>query len=93
MTIVIPRLGPGSRALSAVLRGLGMDAETMALPTRKTLEIGRKYTSGKECVPMAITLGLLVERIENEPDPNRHFAFVMPGGRGPCRFGNYNHLH
>ncbi len=93
MTIVIPRLGPGSRALSAVLRGLGMDAETMALPTRKTLEIGRKYTSGKECVPMTITLGLLVERVENEPDPNRHFAFVMPGGRGPCRFGNYNHLH
>ena len=92
-TIIIPRLGPGSRTLAATLRGLGMHAEAMAVPTRKTLSIGRKYTSGKECVPMTLTLGLLIEKLQNEPDKNKKFTFLMPGGRGPCRFGNYNHLH
>ncbi len=92
-TILIPRLGPGARALAAGLRGLGYNAEALALPTRKTLGIGRKYTSGKECVPMTITLGALIERVTEDPDANKSFAFLMPGGRGPCRFGNYNLLH
>ncbi|MBQ4359011.1 MAG: CoA activase [Proteobacteria bacterium] len=92
-TIIIPRLGPGSRTLAAALRGLGFDAEAMKIPTRETLALGRKYTSGKECVPMTLTLGLLLERVANEPDKDRKFTFLMPTGRGPCRFGNYNHLH
>lgn len=92
-TIIIPRLGPGARTLAAGLRGLGYKAEAMAVPTRKTLAIGRKYTSGKECVPMTITLGSLIERVTEDPDAKREFAFLMPAGRGPCRFGNYNLLH
>lgn len=92
-TILIPRLGPAARGLAAALRGSGFKAEALSIPTRKTLDIGRKYTSGKECVPMTLTLGLLLERLENEPDPTRRFTFLMPLGRGPCRFGNYNHLH
>ncbi len=91
--IIIPRLGPGARTLAAALRGLGYQAEAMHVPTRETLAIGRKYTSGKECVPMVITLGSLIERVTKDPDPTRKFCFLMPAGRGPCRFGNYNHLH
>ncbi len=91
--IIIPRLGPGARTLAAALRGLGYKAEAAKVPTRETLAIGRKYTSGKECVPMTITLGTLIERVTQDPNPNQKFCFLMPGGRGPCRFGNYNHLH
>lgn len=92
-TIIIPRLGPASRTLAACLRGIGYDAEALDLATRETLSIGRKYTSGKECVPMTLTLGLLIERVLKDPDTSKHFCFLMPGGRGPCRFGNYNQLH
>lgn len=92
-TIIIPRLGPGARTLAAGLRGLGFKAEAMKIPTRKTLELGRKYTSGKECVPMTLTMGTLLERVYNDPNPDSQFCFLMPTGRGPCRFGNYNHLH
>lgn len=89
--IIIPRLGPGARTLAAALRGLGYRAEALKVPTRETLNIGRKYTSGKECVPMTITTGSLVERVMQDPD--KHFTFLMPGGRGPCRFGSYQLLH
>ncbi|MCL2326591.1 MAG: acyl-CoA dehydratase activase-related protein, partial [Proteobacteria bacterium] len=92
-TIIVPRLGPGSRALAATLRGLGYNAESMPIPTQETLAIGRKYTSGKECVPMTLTAGTLMERVSRKGDENKKFAFLMPIGRGPCRFGNYNHLH
>jgi predicted nucleotide-binding protein (sugar kinase/HSP70/actin superfamily) len=62
-------------------------------PTHETLAIGRKYTSGKECLPVTVTAGLLVQRILKDPNPERKFTFLMPIGRGPCRFGNYCHLH
>jgi predicted nucleotide-binding protein (sugar kinase/HSP70/actin superfamily) len=89
--VLIPRMGPGAEALAACLRGLEVPAEALPLPDRETLRIGRRYTSGKECVPMCITLGSLLQRVQAEPDGE--FAFFMPTGCGPCRFGAYNVLH
>ncbi len=91
--MLLPRMGPGAEVVAATLRGEGMAAECLPLPTQAMLRIGRRHTSGKECIPMAITAGSLLERLEREPDPARRFAFVMPGANGPCRFGAYNMLH
>lgn len=89
--VLIPRMGPGARALAAVLRGYGINAEALPVPDHEALELGRKYTSGKECVPMCITLGSLLQRVQHDQSSN--FTFFMPTGRGPCRFGVYNNLH
>ncbi|MDX9721876.1 MAG: acyl-CoA dehydratase activase-related protein [Myxococcota bacterium] len=91
-TVLIPRLGPGARALAAGLRGVGIPAESLPLPDRESLALGRRYTSGKECVPLCLTLGSLLQRVQSA-DESQHFAFLMPTGRGPCRFGAYNLLH
>ena len=91
--VLIPRMGPGAEALAAVLRGIGVDAEALPMPTRDTLRLGRRYTSGKECVPMTITLGSLLERLEHETGTDDRFCFFMPTAAGPCRFGVYNLLH
>jgi predicted nucleotide-binding protein (sugar kinase/HSP70/actin superfamily) len=40
---------------------------------------------------MTITVGTLLERIQQEP--RRAFTFFMPGSNGPCRFGMYRQLH
>lgn len=92
-TVLIPRLGPGAEVLASVLNGLGMRAESLPLPDREAMHIGRRYTSGKECVPMCITLGSLVQRLEREGAAGTRFAFLMPRTAGPCRFGVYNLLH
>ncbi len=89
--ISIPPMGVGSPVLAAILRADGLRAEVLPLPDRETLRRGRKYTSGKECVPMSITLGSILQRIEQDPD--ERFAFFMPTADGPCRFGVYNLLH
>ncbi|MBI2892507.1 MAG: CoA activase [Deltaproteobacteria bacterium] len=91
--VIIPRMGPGAEALAACLQGLGVRAETLPMPTTDTVRLGRRYTSGKECVPMTITLGSLLERIERERGGDDQFVFFMPTARGPCRFGVYNLLH
>ena len=91
--ILVPRMGPEAEAVAAALRGAGARAETLPTPTRETLRIGRRHTSGKECLPMTVTLGSLLERIERPEALGDRFAFLMPGSDGPCRFGAYKGLH
>jgi predicted CoA-substrate-specific enzyme activase len=91
--VLIPRMGPGAEVLAAGLRGLGMKAEALPMPDRETVRIGRRHTSGKECVPMCITLGSLLQRIERDRESDERFSFFMPTANGPCRFGMYNWLH
>jgi predicted CoA-substrate-specific enzyme activase len=91
-TILIPRMGPTDAAV-ACLQGLGLSAEALPMPDRETVRLGRRHTSGKECVPMCLTLGLLLQRLARARETNERFAFFMPNAPGPCRFGVYNLLH
>jgi len=91
--VLIPRMGPGAEALAACLRGIGVPAEALPLTDRDALRIGRRHTSGKECVPMTLTLGSLLARLEGERETATNFSFLMPNSAGPCRFGVYNMLH
>jgi len=86
-------MGPEAEAAAAALRGLGLPAEVLPLPTRDTLRQGRRHTSGKECLPMTVTLGSLLDRLERERGSQERFLFLMPGSCGPCRLGAYRDLH
>jgi predicted nucleotide-binding protein (sugar kinase/HSP70/actin superfamily) len=91
--LLIPPMGVASYVTSAALRGEGFRCETLPLPDREALALGRRHTSGKECVPMTITLGSILQRLEREKGSDEQFAFMMPTADGPCRFGVYNLLH
>jgi predicted nucleotide-binding protein (sugar kinase/HSP70/actin superfamily) len=77
-------------AIAAAFEYCGIAAEVLPESTSETVDIGKKYVSGKECYPCAVTTGDMVKKIM-EPgfDPDRS-AFFMPSGSGPCRFGQYN---
>jgi len=91
-TLLLPYLTDASRAVEAMLRGLGVTVESLGVPDRDALEMGRRHTSGKECVPLQLTLGRVLQRIQQDPDPTRRFVVLMPKTTGPCRFGLYNLL-
>lgn len=91
--LLIPSMGPGANIIASSMRGVKIKAEALKIPTRETLHYGRRHTSGKECVPLTITLGAIIERLKNEKDPNQKFTSLIPTTEGPCRFGVYNHLH
>jgi activator of 2-hydroxyglutaryl-CoA dehydratase/predicted nucleotide-binding protein (sugar kinase/HSP70/actin superfamily) len=91
--VLIPRMGPGNGVVAACLNGIGVPAEALPMPDHEALRLGRRHTSGKECVPMGITLGSLLQRLERARGTEDRFAFFMPEANGPCRFGAYNLLH
>ena len=91
-TIYIPWMGDHAQALAAAFRHCGQPAEAMPIGDEETLRWGRQYTSGKECLPCAITTGDMLKKIHEFADRPDKLAFFMPSGSGPCRFGQYNCL-
>ena len=86
----IPRLAAGTfRALAAVLRSLGVDAEVVPPPDARTLLLGGKHLSGDECYPLKVVPGDFL-RVMEAPgfDASRTAIFFLTG-QGPCRFGQY----
>lgn len=91
--VLVPRMGPQAEVAAAALRADGFDAEALSLSNREDVRVGRQHTSGKECLPMILTLGTLINRVRAKRDGESTFAFFMPTACGPCRFGVYNSLH
>jgi predicted nucleotide-binding protein (sugar kinase/HSP70/actin superfamily) len=86
-----------SHLLAGVFQGFGVNASVME--TYEGLDLGKKFTSGKECFPCVVTLGDILyfmekekERLGEQFDPENYIYF-MPEANGPCRFGMYNKYH
>ncbi len=91
--VYIPRMSDHAYALSAAFEHCGLSSEVIDESDSKTLELGRRYVSGKECYPCTVTTGDMVKKaLSPDFDPKRA-VFFMPSGTGPCRFGQYNVFH
>ena len=94
-TVLIPEMNHiAAHLIAATFRSFGNNA--MVLPTYKGLDLGKKYTSGKECFPCQITLGDILHFLKGEQeklgaafDP-KNYLYFLPDSDGPCRFGMYN---
>jgi predicted CoA-substrate-specific enzyme activase len=91
--IYIPWMGDHAYTLAAAFRACGQPAEVLPLADHKSLELGRRYTTGKECLPCIVTTGDMLIKLQSPDCKPDEAAFFMPGGSGPCRFGQYNCLH
>jgi predicted nucleotide-binding protein (sugar kinase/HSP70/actin superfamily) len=91
-TLYIPYMSDHSYALMAAFQRHQVNAEVLPEPDEETLYWGRKYTSGKECFACIVTTGDMVKFVKNSNFDPKRTAFFMPGGEGPCRFGQYNVL-
>jgi predicted nucleotide-binding protein (sugar kinase/HSP70/actin superfamily) len=86
----VPRMVEGTaRALAAVLRSLGVDADVTPHSNARTLDLGAKFSSGDECYPLKVTLGDFLQITEQPGFDPKKTAFFMVTGHGPCRFGQY----
>ncbi len=91
--VFLPPMADHAHALAAAFRACGVDAEVLPESDAETVRIGRKFSSGRECYPLALTTGDLVKAVQRPGfDPARS-AFFMPTGKGPCRFGQYHRYH
>ncbi len=94
-TFLLPQMDRiGTHLLAGAFRGFSIHAKV--LETCKGLDLGKEYTSGKECLPCLITTGDILYFLKKEkkrlgdnfnPDD---YVYFMPESDGPCRFGMYN---
>ena len=95
--LLMPDMAPfGVRLLASSFRAFGIEAVVME--TYKALNLGKEFTSGKECFPCQVTLGDILHYLRKEKDrlgsafsPER-YVYFLPEADGPCRFGMYNKL-
>jgi predicted CoA-substrate-specific enzyme activase len=91
-TVYIPYMCDHAFAVRAAFEVNGVDAVVMDMPDEESLELGRKFTTGKECYPAILTTGDMVKYVQQPGFDRDKAIFFMPAGTGPCRFGQYNML-
>ena len=91
-TLYIPYMSDHAFALAAASRHFGVDAEVLPFQDERTIELGRRYTSSKECYPLILTTGDFLKKILSPGFEPEKTSFFMPDHNGPCRFGQYNKL-
>ena len=92
-TIYLPPMSDHSFAVAAAFEYCGAAAEVLPESTKESVDLGKRFVSGKECYPCAVTTGDMVRRIMEPGFDQFRSAFFMPSGTGPCRFGQYNVFH
>ncbi len=88
--LYIPHMDDHGLMMAAVLRSNGVDTEALPVSDAQSMEIGRRFTTGKECFPCILTTGDMLKKTQcAEFDPTRG-CFFMAQATGPCRFGQYH---
>ncbi len=89
-TVFIPRMADHAFALRSAFEYCGVPAEVLPESDKESVDIGRRYVSGKECYPYLVTVGDMLKKVFSADFKPAESAFFMPSGTGPCRFGQYN---
>jgi len=92
-TMYIPHMCEHAHAVAAAFRSVGIPSEALPPSDQESVQIGRRYTNGKECLPAIITTGDMLKKVCEPGFRADDSAFFMPSGTGPCRFGQYHKLH
>lgn len=88
--ILIPSMGDlAATMFAAAFRSLGFNAKALPQADSNVLKYGRSVASGKECLPLLILAGSLINYLENEWDGKKRVAFFTVQGAGNCRLGQY----
>ncbi|MFH1349690.1 MAG: CoA activase [Pseudomonadota bacterium] len=94
-TFLIPEMNRiGAHLLAGNFRSFGINARVME--TYRGLDLGKEFTSGKECFPCQVTTGDILLFMQKEKErlgdrfDGKNYVYFMPESEGPCRFGMYN---
>ena len=90
VTMLFPSMGKMStESITAVFKSAGYHAKAHPPADETILKLGRANTSCKECLPLILTTGTLLNYTTHEKKENEVVIYFMPTTSGPCRFGQY----
>lgn len=84
MKLALPRLGNTEVINHTLITDMGHELIEAPHNSKKTLDLGVKYSPEYCCLPLKISLGNMIEALELGAE-----GIIMAGGWGPCRFGYY----
>lgn len=90
VVILIPSIGDlSSELFAAGMRGQGFNSVALPEGNNDILKYGRSNTTGKECLPLILLAGSLIDYIENRWDKESYIVLFLIQGAGNCRLGQY----
>ncbi len=88
MRVAFPHMGNLYIPLTSLLENLGCEVKLPPRPSRKSIELGVKYSPEWMCFPYKANLGDLILALQNGAD-----TLLSVKGDWACRFGYYGRLH
>ncbi|MCX6151307.1 MAG: acyl-CoA dehydratase activase [Ignavibacteriales bacterium] len=89
--VLVPSMGRlGTELFSAAFRSVGINSEPLPVYDFETLMIGRGNSTCKECLPLQLNAGSMIDYYNYRKNPNEKTLFFMTKGDGPCRLGQYH---
>jgi predicted nucleotide-binding protein (sugar kinase/HSP70/actin superfamily) len=90
VTLLLPSMGMrSSEALAAAFASEGIHSIAAPPADEAVLKRGRANTTCKECLPLILTTGTLLDYLDRHRRPDEVLLYFMATGAGPCRFGQY----
>lgn len=90
VTLLFPSMGKlSSEALAAAFASEGIRSIAAGPADEAVLKRGRANTTCKECLPLILTTGTLLDYLDRKRRPDEMLVYFMATGAGPCRFGQY----
>ncbi len=86
--ITFPYMGTSHIVFKHLFEALGNRVVLPPRPSRKTLDLGVRYSPEFACFPYKILMGTYLETLQMGAD-----TIISTGGVGPCRAGQYAPLH
>lgn len=87
MKVTFPHMGNVYIPIESIIQGMGHEVIVPPMDTKRTLDLGTKFSPETTCLPFKIIVGNLIEGIEKGAD-----CILMAGGTGPCRLGYYGEV-
>lgn len=89
--LLFPSMGAlSSEIIASVFYGSGIRASSIPVYNMDVLKKGRSVSSCKECLPLLLTTGGLLNYLENRENNDEFVVYFMPTTPGNCRFTQYH---
>lgn len=89
--MLVPNMGNfAADAFAAAFRYIGVNAQPVDMYDFETVREGRGNSTCKECLPLILNAGSLVEYCSRRDDPEERTVLFMASSTGPCRLGQYS---
>ncbi|HBG21793.1 MAG: CoA protein activase [Syntrophaceticus sp.] len=85
MKLTFPHMGYSYVAFKMLIEDLGYEVVVPPEPSKRTMDLGVRYSPEFSCIPFKVLLGTFLETIEMGAEVG-----ISSGGVGPCRAGYYS---